>query len=67
MAALAALLAVGYGVGIEFVQAPLARRHFSVADMVADGVGAFVAVLVWRLGVEFAGRSASEKRVEREV
>ncbi|UPV75143.1 VanZ family protein [Halorussus limi] len=67
VAALAALLSVGYGVGIEFVQAPLAQRHFSVADMVADGAGAFVAVLAWRLCVGFVGRRSSERAEEREV
>lgn len=46
-AVLAAALAVAYGVGIEFVQAPLPERSFSVADMVADGVGAAVAVVCW--------------------
>jgi VanZ family protein len=67
VAALAALLAVGYGVGLEFAQAPLAERYFSVADMVADAVGAFLAVLVWRLGVGFVGRSGSKKRPESEA
>ncbi|UPW01221.1 VanZ family protein [Halorussus gelatinilyticus] len=61
-AALAALLSVGYGVGIEFVQAPLARRHFSVADMLADGVGAGAAVLGWRLLVNFAGGSREREK-----
>jgi VanZ family protein len=37
---LAVLVAVVYGVGMEFVQAPLPVRRFSVADMVADGAGA---------------------------
>jgi len=54
-AALAGLLAVGYGVGIEFVQAPLAERSFSVADMAANGLGAVLAVLGWRLLVKLAG------------
>ncbi|WP_276298950.1 VanZ family protein [Halorussus lipolyticus] len=67
VAALAALLTVGYGIGLEFAQAPLAQRYFSVADMVADAVGAFVAVLGWRLGIEFVGRSRSEKRPESEA
>lgn len=67
VAALAALFAVAYGVGVEFVQAPLATRHFSVADVVADGVGAGLAVLCWRLGVGFAGRSRSRERAESEV
>lgn len=40
---LAVLLAVGYGVAMEFVQAPLPARHFSLADVVADAVGAVVA------------------------
>ncbi|WP_128476488.1 VanZ family protein [Halorussus pelagicus] len=66
-AALAGLLAVGYGVGIEFVQAPLAERSFSVADMVADAVGAGVAVLGWRVLVGLVNRSSSERGAEREV
>jgi VanZ family protein len=57
--ALAVLLAVGYGVGIEFVQAPLPERYFSVADMAANAVGAVVAVLGWRIGVGFVGDSRS--------
>ncbi|WP_321112156.1 VanZ family protein [Halorussus salinisoli] len=67
VAALAGLLAVGYGVGIEFVQAPLAARSFSVADMVADAVGAGMAVLGWRAFVGFVGRSQSKRRSESET
>ena len=55
-AVLAAALAVAYGVGIEFLQAPLPERHFSVADMVADGVGAAIAVLCWRATIGVARR-----------
>ncbi|MFC4550162.1 MULTISPECIES: VanZ family protein [Halorussus] len=39
---LAVVVSVGYGVGIEFVQAAIPARHFSVADMAADTVGAAV-------------------------
>ncbi|WP_135823980.1 VanZ family protein [Halorussus ruber] len=66
-AALAVLLAVGYGVGMEFAQASIPARGFSVGDIVANVVGAFLAVLVWRLGIEFVGRAESEKRPESEV
>ncbi|WP_202932649.1 VanZ family protein [Halorussus salinus] len=58
-AALAGLLAVGYGVGIEFVQAPLPERSFSVLDMAANATGAVVAVLGWRLLVGFVAGSRS--------
>ncbi|MFC7082405.1 VanZ family protein [Halorussus caseinilyticus] len=61
-AALAALLAVCYGVGLEFVQAPLAGRYFSVADMVADAVGAAVAVVGWRLLVGRLGGSRGQEQ-----
>lgn len=60
-AALAGLLAVGYGVGIEFVQAPLPERSFSVLDMAANATGAVVAVLGWRLLVEFVGGSRGHR------
>lgn len=67
VAALAALFAVGYGVGIEFAQAPLAERHFSVADMAADAVGAILAVVVWRVGVGLVGRSRPGRPSDSEV
>ena len=67
VAGVAALLAVGYGVGIEFVQAPLAERHFSAADMVADAVGAGVAVLGYRMLVELTGGSRAERGPETDV
>lgn len=54
---IAALLSVGYGIGIEFVQAPLAERSFSVADMVADAVGAGLGVGAWRGFVGLVGWS----------
>ncbi|NHN59954.1 MULTISPECIES: VanZ family protein [Halorussus] len=67
VAGVAALLAVGYGVGVEFVQAPLAARHFSVADMVADAVGAGIAVLGYRVLVGLMGGSRTESRPESDV
>ncbi|WP_134671392.1 VanZ family protein [Halorussus marinus] len=50
-ALLAAAIAVAYGVGIEFVQASIPERSFSVGDMAADAVGAVLAVVCWRLAV----------------
>ncbi|WP_302081634.1 VanZ family protein [Salinibaculum rarum] len=41
-------LTVGYGIVIELVQLPLSYRSASLLDVVADGVGAVVAaVLYW--------------------
>ena len=61
---LAGLLSVGYGVGIEFVQAPLPERSFSLADVAADAVGAALGLLGWRACLGLVGRlrraSASE-------
>ncbi|WP_435176173.1 VanZ family protein [Halorussus sp. AFM4] len=67
VAGVAALLAVGYGVGIEFVQAPLAARHFSVADMVADAVGAGAAVVAWRVLAGLTGGGRTGSRPESEI
>lgn len=47
--ALVLLAAAGYGVGIELVQALLPERAFSLADMVANGIGAALGTLPWRL------------------
>lgn len=60
VAASAALLAVGYGVGIEFAQAPLAERYFSFADMAANATGAALAILGWRAVVGFASRLSGD-------
>lgn len=43
------LLAAGYGVAIELVQAPLPDRAFSYADMGADALGALLGLAVWRV------------------
>jgi VanZ family protein len=67
VAALAGLLAACYGVGIEFAQAPLAERHFSVADMAANATGAALAVPGWRVIIGLVGGSRTEKRSESEV
>ena len=56
VAVLALVLATGYGVGIEFVQAPLPKRYFSVVDMVANATGAVSGALGWRVGLGFVGR-----------
>lgn len=45
--AFAFVLAVAYGIFIEFAQAPIPARHFSVADMVADAVGAGLGVVAF--------------------
>jgi VanZ family protein len=65
--ALAGLLALGYGVGIEFVQAPLAERSFSTADMAANAFGAGLGAMGWRLLVGLVSRTSSLPRAEREV
>ncbi|WP_158055534.1 VanZ family protein [Halorussus halophilus] len=44
---IAFVVAVAYGVFIEFAQAPIPERHFSVADMLADAVGAALGVVVF--------------------
>jgi VanZ family protein len=49
VALLALVFAVGYGVGIEFAQAPLPERAFSVADMAANATGSGVGVGGWRV------------------
>lgn len=46
----AALSSTALGVAVEFMQRAMhAGRGFEVADMVADGVGALLAALLWRL------------------
>lgn len=60
------LLAAGYGVTIELLQAPLPERAFSVADMGANVLGAFLGLVVWRLLVDLGlvareGRSVPER------
>jgi VanZ family protein len=37
-------VAVGYGVAVELLQAPLPERYYSVADMVANALGASAAL-----------------------
>lgn len=44
--ALVVLLAVGYGIAVELLQAPLPDRYYSLADMLANALGAAV-VLPW--------------------
>lgn len=39
-------IAVGYGALVELLQAPLARRHYSHADLLANAVGASL-VSLW--------------------
>jgi VanZ family protein len=41
-------LAVAFGIGIELVQWPIASRTASVADALADAVGACLLALGWR-------------------
>ncbi|WP_135829221.1 VanZ family protein [Halorussus halobius] len=63
--ALAILLAVGYGVGIEFVQATIPERAFSLGDMAADLAGAGVGAAAWRVLVglvTLAERTAGSER-----
>lgn len=51
------VFALAYGVAIEFVQAPVPARHFSVADMLADAFGAALGV------VAFAGLLSVLERI----
>jgi|AntDeeMetagen134_2_1112570.scaffolds.fasta_scaffold00327_18 VanZ family protein len=44
---LAVVLAVGFGIGIEFVQWPIPYRTASAADALADAIGAGVLALAW--------------------
>ena len=63
--ALAVLLTVGYGVGIEIVQATIPERSFSVGDIVADVVGAGVGAVGWRALVGLATRTERTAASER--
>lgn len=45
--ALAVGAAVAYGALVETLQAPLATRHASPADLAADAVGALAGALAW--------------------
>jgi len=64
--ALAILLTVGYGVGIEFVQATIPERSFSVGDIAADIVGAGVGVAGWRALVELVDRGTESRATDSE-
>ena len=46
--ALAVGLAVAFGIGIEIVQWPIVYRTASVADVLADAIGACLLALGWR-------------------
>jgi VanZ family protein len=45
--ALAVVLAVGFGIGVELVQGPIPYRTASAVDALADAVGACLAALGW--------------------
>ncbi|EMA46729.1 VanZ family protein [Halococcus saccharolyticus] len=45
--ALAVVLTVGFGIGVELVQWPIPYRTASTADALADAVGAGVLALAW--------------------
>ncbi|MDS0259428.1 VanZ family protein [Haloarcula sp. S1CR25-12] len=45
--AVLAALAVGYGVGIELLQTLVPSRSLSVADVLANAVGAVLGALAW--------------------
>lgn len=47
------LIAVGYGAGVELVQATVPYRSYSRLDMVVNAVGAAVAVGLWRALVRY--------------
>ena len=52
----AALGAVALGIGLEYVQRYLGWRDFEVADMVADGIGVCVGVVVGMIARPFVTR-----------
>ncbi|WP_435184968.1 VanZ family protein [Halobellus sp. EA9] len=60
-ARLAVVVAFAVGVGIEFVQAPLAARTASVADAVANAVGAVIGVAARTAWERAVGASPSER------
>jgi len=44
---MAILISILYGISDEFHQAFVAERHFSVFDMLADGIGGIIGVFVY--------------------
>lgn len=64
-AVLAVALAVTYGVGIEFVQAAIPARHFSLADMAADAVGAGLGAGVVAVLSRTLDRTQGNREAER--
>ncbi|WP_458205890.1 VanZ family protein [Haladaptatus sp. NG-SE-30] len=53
--------ATGYGVAMELVQWPIPLRHASVGDVVADALGATVAVAVWWALSRAGGRARRDE------
>ncbi|MEF8779852.1 MAG: VanZ family protein [Haloferacaceae archaeon] len=47
------LIAVGYGAGVEVVQAAVPDRTYSPRDMLVNATGAAMAVGLWRVVVEY--------------
>jgi VanZ family protein len=46
---------LGFGLGIELIQATLPYREFSLADLIADGAGIAIGLLPWP-GIRNAGK-----------
>lgn len=42
-----ALILLGYGLSIELIQDQLSYRYFSLADLLADGIGIAIGFLPW--------------------
>ncbi|WP_242634383.1 VanZ family protein [Marinobacter salicampi] len=61
----AILLVMGLGLLIELVQAPLAHRHFSFMDLLADATGMAVGLLVSPWLKVLARRWAADKADQR--
>lgn len=47
IAALVVVASTAYGLGIEFLQVPAPGRHFDLADLAADALGAAAVTLAW--------------------
>ncbi|WP_132057930.1 VanZ family protein [Halorussus amylolyticus] len=61
---LAAALALAYGVGIEFAQAVVPTRAFSVGDILANVVGVTVGAVCWRTAFAVTQRLEAAQTAE---
>lgn len=56
IAAVATVVAAGYGLGVEVLQIPISGRTFEVTDVLADGFGAVVGGGLWAIGTALRER-----------